>query len=189
MWLILVVWFISWPDLAESNQTWNIGGRRQPTPPIFGNLDAGHPYAFGCCHVQAHYWATWRPFIRPRHHSLHSYCHVILLRQLSMSPDMWLYSFPRGCTDYQVAPFHWSMEFPKKSKNEWHVAASSVAMPPCWHHADIRMTHVTLCVWHVHCTNVDVIHTDANVGSTYVDSSLLTGLGWSKIRTQISFDQ
>jgi hypothetical protein len=47
---------------------------------------------------------------------------------------------------------------------------------PC-HHDNIIMTHVTLFVCHVPCTDVDFIHTNADVNSTYADSSLLTGLG------------
>jgi hypothetical protein len=174
IWLSLVVWFISRPDLAESYQTWQIGGWRQPTPPIFGNPDVGHPYAFGCCHVEAHDWATWRPFIGPRHHSLHSHCHIILLRQLATSPDRWLYSLPCGCMVCHVAPFHWSTIFPKSPKmsDTWQ----PLVLPR--HHVDImHMTHVTLYVCHVYCMNDDVIRTGADISSTDVDSSLLTGLG------------
>jgi hypothetical protein len=44
-------------------------------------------------------------------------------------------------------------------------------------HDDIIMTCVTLCTFHVGCTDADIICTDADVSSTDVDSSLLTGLG------------
>jgi hypothetical protein len=47
---------------------------------------------------------------------------------------------------------------------------------PC-HRVHVIMTHVSLYVFHVPCTDVDVIHTDADVNSMDADSSLLTGLG------------
>jgi hypothetical protein len=44
-------------------------------------------------------------------------------------------------------------------------------------HADIIMTHVTLCAFHVGCTDANIIHIDVDVNSTDADSSLLTRLG------------
>jgi hypothetical protein len=45
------------------------------------------------------------------------------------------------------------------------------------HHADVSMTHVVLCDFHIFCTYDEFIRTDVDVSNTDVDSSMLTRLG------------
>jgi hypothetical protein len=72
-----------------------------------------------------------------------------------------------------MAPFHLSMDFPKKSKmsDMWQ----TLVLPR--HHDEKNMTHVSLYVSHVYCMDDDVIRTGADINSTNANSCLLTGLG------------
>jgi hypothetical protein len=65
-----------------------------------------------------------------------------------------------------------------------HVDRKILKMSDTWkpmvlscHRADVSMTHVILCMFHIHCTNTYVIHTDADINSMDADSSMLIGLG------------
>jgi hypothetical protein len=144
-------------------------------PCLFLNfLVVGHPCAFSRCHVAAHDWATWWPFIGPCHHSAQS-CHVTsatsslphVTCQVVVRSATWLYGLP--CGTFPLV--HGLTEKSPKMSDTWQ----PLVLPH--HHVDVIMTHVTLCVCHVPCMDADVICTDADVNSTDVDSSLLTGLG------------
>jgi hypothetical protein len=145
-----------------------------PTNPffIFGFPLAGPHWAFSHCHVEATHWPTSSTCtaILPRHLPATQACHV-------------LYGFHVYATSYTVyhVDVHTTM---------WHfligphVDLKMSKMSDTWqylvlphHHVDVIMTCVTLCVCHIHCTDVDIIRTDADVSSTDVDSALLTGLG------------
>jgi hypothetical protein len=92
-------------------------------------------------------------------------CHVTC--RVAVCSAMWLYGLPRG-TFPLVHGF--DRQSPKMS-DMWQ----PLVLPH--HHADINMKHITLFVCHVHCTNDDIICTDADINNTNADSSLLIGLG------------
>jgi len=136
------------------------------------------------CHVKAHDWATWWPFIGPRHHlCMVMPCHPYHIR------------FPHhllgGCMKYhmaiRIATWHFSIgpwtdrKIPTMS-DTW----KPLVLPH--HHVDVIMTHVILFMFHIPYMDANVIHTYAKVSSTDADSTMLIWLGWPKLWPWISLD-
>jgi hypothetical protein len=148
-------------------------GLAPANPANFWKSDVGRPYAFAL--------PTWQPMTGPRGGlslaHITTSCTVTATSSCSISLP---HHLTGGCMVCHVvvrtATWHLFIGpriFPKSPKmsDTWQ----PLVLPH--HHVDISMTHVTLCVCHIYCTDDDIIHTGVDVSSTDVDSSLLTGLG------------
>jgi hypothetical protein len=131
---------------------------------IFGFLVASPHWAFSHYHMAAHDWATWKPPIGPRHPLVQSTCHILCMPRMVRMPRVFLvpYDLPHGFMD---ATWHFLIGP--------HVDLKMSKMSDMWqplvllhHHDDVSMTHVMLCMCHIHCMDVDIICIDDDVSST-----------------------